>query len=203
MKAINEHKLKMAITLIFVFLLFLLVSGCDRGPESPRGFSLPVGNAEKGEIAFREFKCLECHTLPGTSVQPSPVSQAELSMASIEKPSEDTAEESSTDLKNPGQESGALKEKEISVVLGGDVNRHKTYADLVTSIINPSHRIARNYLRDQNYARTPYEVDGVSKMKVYNDVMTVAQLIDIVTFLQPHYKLIPYRNTDYGIYAYQ
>jgi hypothetical protein len=37
-------------------------------------------------------------------------------------------------------------------------------------------------------------------MTVYNDVMTVSQLIDIVAFLQAHYELRPYEPTPYPDY---
>ena len=70
------------------------------------------------------------------------------------------------------------------VQLGGDVSRVKTYGDLVTSIINPSHKLAPGY---------PLETiteDGRSKMPVYNGYMTVQELIDIVAFLQPQYQVV-------------
>jgi len=70
------------------------------------------------------------------------------------------------------------------VELGGDVTRVKTYGDLVTSIINPSHELAKGYPLDV------ITVDGESKMYVYNDYMTVQELIDIVMFLQPHYEVV-------------
>ncbi len=60
----------------------------------------------------------------------------------------------------------------------------KTYGQLVTSIINPSHKLAPGY---------PIETiseDGQSKMPLYNGYMTVQELIDIVSFLQPHYEVI-------------
>ena len=73
------------------------------------------------------------------------------------------------------------------VELGGNVTKVKTYGDLVTSIINPSHKLAKGYKVDD------IAVDGESKMRVYNRVMTVQELIDIVMFLQPHYDVvIPY-----------
>lgn len=79
------------------------------------------------------------------------------------------------------------------VELGGKVTRVKTYGELVTSIINPSHKLARGY---------PLEVitnDGQSRMPVYNGYMTVQELIDIVAFLQPHYDVfVPQYN--YRIY---
>lgn len=71
----------------------------------------------------------------------------------------------------------------VSVTLGGEVTRLETYGDLVTSIINPSYKIARGY---------PAELvtrDGESVMLDYNDTLTVQQLIDLVAFLQPHYTL--------------
>ena len=83
-------------------------------------------------------------------------------------------------------------EPELSIVLGGEVARLKTYGELVTSIINPSHRIARGYPADV------VQADGQSKMKNYNDVMTVSQLIDLVAFLQSHYSLIEYEPTEYA-----
>lgn len=70
------------------------------------------------------------------------------------------------------------------VQLGGKVSRVKTYGDLVTSIINPSHKLAPGY---------PLETisdDGQSKMPVYNGYMTVQELIDIVAFLQPQYDVV-------------
>lgn len=70
------------------------------------------------------------------------------------------------------------------VVLGGDVTHVKTYGELVASIINPSHKLAIGY------AKEVVSENGVSKMAVYNDVMTVRQLTDIVVYLQPHYEVV-------------
>ena len=70
------------------------------------------------------------------------------------------------------------------VELGGDVTMVKTYGDLVTSIINPTHKLARGY------AEEVVSEDGESKMYVYNHHMTVQELIDIVMFLQPHYDVV-------------
>ena len=79
------------------------------------------------------------------------------------------------------------------VVLGGDRSRVTTYGELVTSIINPSHKLARGYDPDTISA------DGESLMRDYNDSMTVQQLIDLVVFLQPHYDVIipPYAYPTY------
>jgi len=82
----------------------------------------------------------------------------------------------------PFQGSGAA-----SVTLGGQTVKVKTYGELVTSIINPSHKLARGY--------EPSEVvaDGQSLMSIayLNDVMTVRQLIDLVAFLQAQYEVVP------------
>ena len=71
----------------------------------------------------------------------------------------------------------------VAVVLGGPVARVKTYGDLVSSVINPSHKLIFNY-PEEDIAR-----DGESLMRIYNETMTVQQLIDLVAFLQPQYKV--------------
>lgn len=73
----------------------------------------------------------------------------------------------------------------LEIHLGGEVSTQKSYGDLVTSVINPSHKIARRY--KQKSAADTTEI--VSKMKNYNEVMTVQELIDLVTFLQSEYKV--------------
>ena len=84
----------------------------------------------------------------------------------------------------------------ISVQIGGERTQIQTYGNLVSSVINPSHRIARGYPLDEITAP-----DGESKMRNYNDVMTVAELVDLVTFLKSRYTLkVPV--TDYPIYLH-
>jgi sulfur-oxidizing protein SoxX len=86
------------------------------------------------------------------------------------------------------------KEFEPPVLLGGTSTRVKTYGDLVTSVINPSHQLAHNY------PLALIQQKGVSKMLVFNDVMTVTELVNLVTFLQPNYKIPHYEYTYYGPY---
>jgi mono/diheme cytochrome c family protein len=71
-----------------------------------------------------------------------------------------------------------------NIVLGGDTARVKTYGDLVTAIVNPSHRIARGY---------PRTTTGESSMAAayLNEVLTVQQLIDVAAFLQAEYEVVP------------
>ncbi|MGD8808127.1 MAG: cytochrome C [Gammaproteobacteria bacterium] len=72
--------------------------------------------------------------------------------------------------------------------LGGETLYVKSYADLVTSIINPDHRISERY-RDEQLRRGNVPLE--TPMPPPNiDNMTVRQLIDIVTFLDSRYELI-------------
>lgn len=89
------------------------------------------------------------------------------------------------------------KEFEPPVLLGVSFNRVQTYGDLVTSIINPSHRLATNY------PLSLIQEEGLSKMLVFNDLMTVSELIDLVTFLQSKYEVKPLENTFYGVYLFE
>ena len=139
-------------------LLILTASGCDTGPSSPRGFSLPEGNSKNGELVFKHYRCQSCHSLSDYEGDPSQHELQEL------------------------------------IQIGGKVTQIVTYAELVTSIINPSHKFSKSYSSEL------FHTDGVSKMRNYNDIMTVSQLIDLVTFLQPHYTLEAYDGTYYMEY---
>ena len=69
------------------------------------------------------------------------------------------------------------------VVLGGDINRQITDGFLVTSIINPSHVIA-------GYTKVDSALtEMVVRMPEFRDKMTVAELVDLVAFLQSKYTL--------------
>ncbi len=149
----------------FNFALCVLVPailiGCDFGPQSPKGFSLPEGNIDNGKQVFLSYQCLSCHQLSG-----------------LEAPAE------------------LNKDPNIAVKLGGKSYKVKTYADLLTSVINPSHKIAKGYPIDT------LQSEGISKMPSYNDIMTVTELVDLVTFLQSNYELIPYERSTYQFYGY-
>jgi L-cysteine S-thiosulfotransferase len=81
------------------------------------------------------------------------------------------------------------------VVLGGKVTRVKGYAELVTSIINPTHKVPHERPGSEAAAS-----ESLMKIAGLNDVMTVTQLVDLVTFLQPQYKVEP---PKYDPYAYK
>jgi mono/diheme cytochrome c family protein len=74
--------------------------------------------------------------------------------------------------------------EDLELPLGGRTTSLKTYGELLTSVINPSHRIARRDLQEQ------VAVDGESTMRVYNEVMTVQELVDIVSYLQTEYEVV-------------
>ena len=84
-----------------------------------------------------------------------------------------------------GEELPTVAGFEPFVELGGSLTRVKTYGELVTAIINPSHKLADGYPEDF------VSEDDVSKMYVYNGFMTVQELTDLVMFLQEQYELIP------------
>lgn len=73
--------------------------------------------------------------------------------------------------------------KKLNVELGGVSTRVRTYGDLVTSIINPSHKLSRG-----NDPATMTE-SGESVMRNYNETLTVQELIDLVAFLQGEYEV--------------
>lgn len=71
------------------------------------------------------------------------------------------------------------------VALGGEVARLRTIGDLLTSIVHPDYAIS------EKLPKTKGPPPAKSPMRVMNDQMTVTQLIDLVTFLQPYYKQLP------------
>ncbi len=87
------------------------------------------------------------------------------------------------------------EEGPVQVTLGGEVTRVKTYGELVTSIINPSHKLVRWYPEEE------VSEEGKSMMPAFNDRMTVRQLINLVAFLQPHYDVVVPRY-EYPEYQY-
>jgi sulfur-oxidizing protein SoxX len=154
----NKGKIMKKYSMLLMAIGAISLTACDSGPDSPRGFSLPQGNAENGQQVLNKHQCLACHTMEGLD-----------------------AEEIKPEL-------------QLRVRLGGEASKVTTYAELVTSIINPSHKIAKGYKLDS------ITESGMSKMRNYNDVMTVTELVDLVTYLQPHYKVKPYEYTPYGRY---
>jgi hypothetical protein len=146
---------KVAVRFSAALGLALCLAGCA---VKDAQFTLPPGDAERGQEAFIKFRCFDCHLVHGVNLPPG---------------------------EEPDQ---------VMVELGGQVDRLRDYGDLVTAIINPSHRLAKGY------SESMVADEGKSRMTVYNDAMTVSQLTDIVTFLQSHYELRPYEPTSYPDY---
>ncbi len=82
----------------------------------------------------------------------------------------------------------------MNVPLGGEKARIATYGELVTAIINPSHKVS------EKYRLSPAMDVEQSPMRNYNSIMTVDELIDIVAFVQSHYELRPIPPTVYKVY---
>jgi mono/diheme cytochrome c family protein len=80
---------------------------------------------------------------------------------------------------------GPVAEPPVPVALGGTVDYQPTDGRFVTSIINPSHKLARGYPKER------IESGGISRMADYSDVMTVRQLVDLVAFLHSRYEFVP------------
>ena len=75
--------------------------------------------------------------------------------------------------------------RDIHIVLGGETTRVKTYGQLVTSVIYPSHIIRPQYRGDY------VDRDGNSEMPDFTEAMTVKQMINLVTFLETTYEVKP------------
>ena len=71
--------------------------------------------------------------------------------------------------------------------LGGDTARVRTYGDLVTSIVNPSHEVAGEYIAEERGRNRTSPMAAA----YLNDVVTVQQLVDIAAFLQSAYNVVP------------
>lgn len=84
--------------------------------------------------------------------------------------------------------------RKVHVVLGGEVTRVKTYGQLVTSIINPSHVISAKPQSEYT------DSEGKSLMPDFSEAMTVRQMIDIAEFLQARYEVVipEHAYSDYG-----
>ena len=84
----------------------------------------------------------------------------------------------------------------VRVRLGSQTGRRMSYGQLVTSVVNPSHRLAPQYF-SENISR-----DGESLMANYNDALSVTQLTDIIAFLQMHYEDVLRPGFQYPSYEY-
>ena len=140
----------------FVLVVLMALQGCQK--ESV-GFALPPGDAAAGKQVFVALRCNDCHSI------------ADIEYAESEVPVEYMGK------KTTGK---------IHVVLGGKTARYRTHGELVTSVIDPSHKISTGYARHLATTQSP--------MGNYNEVMKVQDMIDIVAFLQEEYDVKPARG---------
>ena len=74
----------------------------------------------------------------------------------------------------------------VQLQLGGETAVAKSYAELMTSIINPDHVISERY-REQQRLDAVVPLDSPMPVPPI-DNMTVRQLIDLVAFLESRYQ---------------
>jgi len=84
------------------------------------------------------------------------------------------------------------------VKLGGEVIRVKDYGELLTAVVNPNHVISPHYkTKLEEVGRDPDK----SPMPYFGEIMTVAELIDLVEFLNAQYtRLQPVYYRGHYIY---
>jgi L-cysteine S-thiosulfotransferase len=76
----------------------------------------------------------------------------------------------------------------VMLELGGETTYVRSYAELVTSIINPNHVISERF-RDRQLREGVLPLESPMPMP-HIDNMTVRQLIDLVAFLDSRYVLV-------------
>ena len=77
----------------------------------------------------------------------------------------------------------------VPVVLGGERPYPRTDGDILTAIVNPSHRIVPAGKAEL------VQAGGLSRMGDFRDAMTVGELVDLVAFVQSRYTVA--RPPDY------
>ncbi len=82
----------------------------------------------------------------------------------------------------------------IQLELGGEIIAAKSYAELLTSIINPNHVISERY-REQLVLEAVVPLESPMPTP-HIENMTVRQLIDLVAFLNSRYVLIDDYDSD-------
>ena len=93
-----------------------------------------------------------------------------------------------TDIEQPPGE-------QFHIQLGGEQTRVKHYGDLLTSVVNPDHKVAKAYQVTKETGKS-----DSSPMPKFTSAMTVEQLVDVVEFLHSSYTSA---QPDYlGTYYY-
>ena len=77
----------------------------------------------------------------------------------------------------------------VMLELGGETAYVRSYAELVTSVINPNHELSERYREQQLLERGVLPIESPMPMP-HIDTMTVRQMIDLVVFLDSRYVLV-------------
>ena len=72
--------------------------------------------------------------------------------------------------------------EQFHIELGGEQTRVKHYGDLLTSVVNPDHKVPKAYQVNKETGKS-----NSSPMPKFTDRMTVDQLVNIVEFLHASY----------------
>ena len=73
----------------------------------------------------------------------------------------------------------------VPIELGGERHYPRTDGELLTAIVNPSHRIVPSGRRES------VTQGRLSRMGDFGENMTVSELVDVVAFLQSRYRVVP------------
>lgn len=84
----------------------------------------------------------------------------------------------------------------LEIMLGGKVLKVKSYGELLNSIVNPNHSVETAYKVQLDPSERK---DAESPMPVFNDVLTITELIDLAAFLHSRYELL---GPEYRGYMY-
>jgi len=87
-------------------------------------------------------------------------------------------------------------EQVLDIMLGGKVLKVKSYGELLNSIVNPNHSVSSSY---KAQLQASERKGAESPMPVFNDVLTVTELIDLTAFLHSRYVLL---GPEYRGYMY-
>lgn len=76
----------------------------------------------------------------------------------------------------------------VPILIGGEVRNLPTDGRIVTAIINPSHDLGPSFKRGLTTE------GGKSRMPSHNHIMTIQQMIDIVSYVQSRYDQVKFRD---------
>jgi len=88
----------------------------------------------------------------------------------------------------------------ITLEIGGNVSQVRDYGELLNAVVSPKHIISQKYRMMLDPLDPMERHNPKSLMPNFNEKLTVAELIDLVTFL--HEQYIKTDQTNYRGYSY-